>query len=210
VQEGDPEQIPGDPHAEDRTGFHPRAAAIRPANWYNGDPQALPTREIDQFDVKHDARNALSPEHVCCGQSAKALEPALRVLNRPDDPNRGQGVERLSQHSAIPGLSLPHIRAIGLDATPECHIVFMQGFDDQGDHVGWSRHIGVGKDHVVAGRGEDSCSDSRALSSVRNNQDRKFRLGTVTAPTGLGTGSNDLGSPIGASIIDDEDMDVVR
>ena len=89
MDERDPEQVPGDAEREPRAR---RASASRAGRTSGSGtiamPVAAPAGEVDQLDVEHDAGDLLAREQVVRRVAREALEPALRVLDRPDDPDR--------------------------------------------------------------------------------------------------------------------------
>ena len=93
----------------------PRRSAQGPARRRSVSP---PAREVDQLDVEDDARDPLPAEQVVGGRAAEALESALGVLDRADDPQRRQHMEGLAEQAPVARLTLPHVRAIGLDPLP--------------------------------------------------------------------------------------------
>ena len=89
MEQRDPEQVPRDAQREPQ---RPGACATR-----GGRPSGSGTTRVavaaaadeeDQLDVEHDARDLLAGEQVAGDVAAEALEAALRVLDRADDPQR--------------------------------------------------------------------------------------------------------------------------
>ena len=80
---------------------HPRAALVGPADRDDGERVAALAGQEDQFDVEHDARDLLAREQVVGDVAPEALEAALRVLDRADDPDRGEEVERLPEQPPV-------------------------------------------------------------------------------------------------------------
>ena len=107
----------------------------------------------------------------CGGCPGEPLEPALGVLDRADHPHGRQQVERLAEQAAVAGLRRPHVGAVRLDARPERDVVVGERADEEGDLVGRGRHVRVGEDDQVAGRGQHAGPHRRALPAVRHAQD---------------------------------------
>ena len=162
--------------------------------------------EVDQLDVEDDARDPLPREQVLRRRSPEPLEPALGVLHRPDDPDRGEQVEHLPEQSAVARLRRAHVRPIGLDARPEGHVVVAERGDEQRDLVGWRRHVGVGEDDKVAGGGQHAGTDRGALPAVRHALDTQRHAGDGTC--GLGPRLDDVDRGVRAAVVDDEDLDL--
>ena len=158
-----------------RAGAHPRAALVVPADRHDRDPVAAPPSEVDQLDVEDDARDLLAREQVVRGRPREALEPALRVLHRADDPDRREGMEDLAQQAPVARLGRAHVRAVGLDPRTERDVVIGQRRDEQRQLVGRRRHVRVGEDDQVGRRIEHPGPDRRALAAVGDAQEPQGR-----------------------------------
>src|SRR5688572_15391209 len=101
MDERDPEEVPRDAHRQARSGAHAGPALVVPANWDDRDPEVPAAREIDELDIEDDAGHALATEEVLGGFPSETLEPALRILDRPDHPERCQQVKDFPEHAAV-------------------------------------------------------------------------------------------------------------
>src|SRR5450759_4879569 len=86
MDESNPSQIPGDPQCQFRAGVHARPPSVGPDNRDDRDPVSAPSSQVDQVDVEYDAGDPQVVEEVARGRAPKALEAALRVLDRTGDP----------------------------------------------------------------------------------------------------------------------------
>ena len=208
MDERDPEQVPGDPHCQARPSAHAGAALVEPADRHDGHPVAAPAREIDELDVEDDARDPLAREQVLRRLATEPLEPALRVLDRPDDPDRRQHVEALAEQPAVARLRRPHVRPIGLDARTEGDVVVDERRHEQRDLIRRRRHVGIREDHEFAGRREHAGTHGGALAAVRDAAD--VQPHAVDRARGLGSCLDDVDGPVRAAVVDDEDLDLRR
>ena len=104
MEEGRPEEVPGDPQAQAQPRVHPRPVLVRPDDRHHGQPEGAPAGEVDQLHVEDDAGDLLLGEEVLGRLAGEALEPALGVLHVADGPDRGEGVERPADRPAEAGL----------------------------------------------------------------------------------------------------------
>jgi hypothetical protein len=167
-------------------------------------PIAASSRQVDELDVEHDARDPLPFEQVLGRLAGEPLEAALRVLDRPDDPRRGEEVERLAEDPAIQRLARPHVGTVRLDPRTEGHVVVGQGRDEQWELVGRRGHVGVGEDHELPVGGQHARPDGRALATVRDGQDAQP---DVIGGGHLGPGPDDGRRPVRAAVVHDEHID---
>ena len=111
VQEWRPEEVPAHAQAQAQPRVHPRSVLVRPADRHDRDPVVTTPGEVDQLHVEDDARDLLPREQVLRRLAGEALEPALRVLDVADGPDRGESVECATERSRKPGcvrlMSLP-------------------------------------------------------------------------------------------------------
>ena len=188
MDERDPEQVPGDPQRQARAGAHPRAAPVVPADRHDRQPVAAPAGEVDQLDVEHDARDLLAGEQVVRGRAREALEPALRVLDRPDDPDRGEEVERLAEQAPVARLAS---RACPSRRAGSATRARRRGRSSAATSSGsWSGGVAMSasaKTTRSAVGGEHPGPDRGALAAVRDAQD------TQVAPSGPAPGSPRVG-----------------
>src|SRR5450755_1799644 len=80
MHERDPEEVPGNPQGQARSGAHSRATLVGPLDRHDRDPVAAPAGEVDQLDVEYDAGHLLALEQVVSRGPSEALEAALGVL----------------------------------------------------------------------------------------------------------------------------------
>src|SRR4051794_26717630 len=188
MDEGDPEQVPGDANGEPRPGSHPRPEAVSPADRDDRDAVAAPPREEDDLDVEDDARDLLPTEQVVSGGAGEALEPALRVLDGADYPGGREDVEGLAEEPPVARLAGSHVGTVGLDARAECDVVIAECLDEQRQLVGRGRHVSVGEDDQVRLRVEHAGTDGGALAAVRHRDHPQVRTADVGAGRSLGSG----------------------
>ena len=160
--------------------------------------------EEDELDVEHDARDLLAGEDVAGDLAVEALEPALRVLDGADDPQRGERVERLAQQPPPAGLRGAHVGAVGLDARAVGGVGRLERLAQERQLVGRGGHVGVGEHDEVARRVEHPCAHRRALAAVRDGQQLQL------AVRGLRSGPDEGRGAVGRPVVHDEDVDRSR
>ena len=125
-----------DAEGQAQARVHARAAAVRPADRHDRVAVAAPADEEDQLHVEHDARDLLAGEDVAGDVAVEALEPALRVLDGADDPQRRERVERLAQRPPPARLRGAHVGAVGLDPGAVRGIGGLERLDRSGSSSG--------------------------------------------------------------------------
>jgi len=85
----------------------------------------------------------------------------------------------------------------------------LERIDEQRDHVGWRRHVGVREDDQIGRCREHAGANSGALSAVGHGQ--HAQIGFRSCGTGgLGASADQVGRSVGAAVVDDEDLDSLR
>ena len=153
MDQRDPEQVPGD---AERPGPDWRASAIRAGRPSGSARSPCCSRACRRRKINSTSKTMLwirwRANRSLGSFPGEALEPALRVLDRADHPDRRELVERLAEHPPVPRLALAHVGAVRLDPAAERDVGRRERIDEQRELVRRGRHVGVGEDDEVGRR----------------------------------------------------------
>ena len=147
----------------------------------------------------------LAGEHVAGDLAPEALEPALRVLDGADDPDRGQQRGTSCPAPAASRLRRPHVRAVRLDPGCRRRRRRLERVDEQrrARRAAWPCRRRRTRRRR---RWRRACRpDGRALAAVGDGQE--LELAGEPSP---GAPGRARAVPSAPAVVDDEDVDRVR
>ena len=188
-------------------GAHPRAAPVVPADRDDRHRVAATAGQVDELDVEDDARDPLPREEVVRRGPREALEPALRVLDGADDPDRGQHVEDLAEQPPVRRLGRAHVAAVGLDPRSERDVVVLRARPPCSGS--WSGGVAMSASaKTIRSEVAASIPLRTAAPLPPCGTDRSRSRGVASSGTcASGARRDERGRGIGAAVVDDQHLD---
>ena len=186
---------------------HARPAPVVPADRHDRDPIPAPAGQVDQLDIEDDARDLLAREEVVRRRAREPLEPALRVLHRPDDPDRREQVEDLARGSA--GSRAGWRACPSRRAGSASRATTSWSASAATSNGSWSGGVAMSASAKTIRSAVASSIPARTAAPLPPWATRSRRRVVPSGPmTGrLRPGLDDVGGRVRAAVVDDEDLD---
>jgi hypothetical protein len=182
----------------------PALEVVFPENADFLDFHPLLAADEQQFDIEAEPVDTAGFEELPGNRSPETFETALGVFNAGNRQELNEFVKCFPHENPVEWLSFQNPRFLPDTGTDGDIATILQGFYEFVDLTKRRRKIGIAEQDILALCGHYSCSNSMSLSPVLFISKKEyFRMG-------LGKIPNDSRSPVGAAIVDYDDLKILE